>query len=214
MCPQDLTLNTLENNYTAYMRMQQIGRMYTNWPPELTQPSSSARAVFVSAENLNAATVVMHSRLPLFLLSFSCFHRPAPLIVFIQGSGRGDGNTKMIIFIQGSGRGDGNTKMIIKTVASDCIVMAVFFFCGYYVLWESNNASKAQGQYWNESLKSRCIPGGLCGLYEWYKGITYWCASFAVAMMMTMVVSCNHHAVSPSAWTFVWNSLNQCRLWN
>ena len=46
-----------------------------------------------------------HSRLPLFLLSFSCFHRPAPFLVYIQ---------------QGTGRGDWNTKMIIKTVASDC----------------------------------------------------------------------------------------------
>ena len=35
-----------------------------------------------------------HSRLPLFLLSFSCFHRPAPFLVFIQGRGRGDGTRK------------------------------------------------------------------------------------------------------------------------
>ena len=41
-----------------------------------------------------------HSRLPLFLLLFSCFHRPVSL--------------------QGRGRGDGNTKIMIKTVASDC----------------------------------------------------------------------------------------------
>ena len=30
-------------------------------------------------------------------------------------------------------------------------------------IWESNNAGEARGQSWNESLKSRWIPGGSCG---------------------------------------------------
>ena len=64
-------------------------------------------------------------------------------------------------------------------------------FCHYYIVWESNNhdnAGDARGQSWNESLKSRCIPGGLCGLYEWYKAKAFCCAFFAVAMM-TMVAA-------------------------
>ena len=43
------------------------------------------------------------------------------------------------------------------------IVKATFFFCHYYIVWESNNAGEAQGQSWNESLKCRWIPGGSCG---------------------------------------------------
>ena len=43
------------------------------------------------------------------------------------------------------------------------IVKATFFFCHYYIAWESNNAGEARGQSWNESLKSRWIPGGSCG---------------------------------------------------
>ena len=43
------------------------------------------------------------------------------------------------------------------------IVKATFFFCHYYIVWESNNAGEARGQSWNESLKSRWIPGGSCG---------------------------------------------------
>ena len=43
------------------------------------------------------------------------------------------------------------------------IVMATFFFCHYYIVWESNNAGEARGQSWHESLKSRWIPGGSCG---------------------------------------------------
>ena len=43
------------------------------------------------------------------------------------------------------------------------IVKAAFFFCHYYIVWESNNAGEARGQSWNESLKSRWIPGGSCG---------------------------------------------------
>ena len=39
------------------------------------------------------------------------------------------------------------------------IVKANFFFCHYYIVWESNNAGDARGQSWNESLKSRWIPG-------------------------------------------------------
>ena len=37
-----------------------------------------------------------HSRVPLFLSLLSCFHRLA-FLVFTQGRGRGDGNTKMIM---------------------------------------------------------------------------------------------------------------------
>ena len=58
-----------------------------------------------------------HSRLPLFLLSFSCLHRPAPFQ------------------IQGRGRGDVNTRMIIKTVASDCGLRAVNAATMYRVPW-------------------------------------------------------------------------------
>ena len=43
------------------------------------------------------------------------------------------------------------------------IVKATFFVCHYYIVWESNNAGKARGQSWNESLKSRWIPGGSGG---------------------------------------------------
>ena len=32
-----------------------------------------------------------------------------------------------------------------------------------YILWESNDAGEARGQSWNESLKSRWIPGRSCG---------------------------------------------------
>ena len=42
------------------------------------------------------------------------------------------------------------------------IVKATFFFCHYYIVWESNNAGEARGQSWNESLKSRWIPGRSC----------------------------------------------------
>ena len=43
------------------------------------------------------------------------------------------------------------------------IVKATFFFCHYYIVWESNNAGEARGKSWNEGLKSRWIPGGSCG---------------------------------------------------
>ena len=43
------------------------------------------------------------------------------------------------------------------------IVKATFFFCHYYIVWESNNADEARGQSWSESLKSRWISGGSCG---------------------------------------------------
>ena len=43
------------------------------------------------------------------------------------------------------------------------IVKATFFFCHYYIVWDSNNAGEARGQSWNKSLKSRWIPGGSCG---------------------------------------------------
>ena len=43
------------------------------------------------------------------------------------------------------------------------IVKATFLFCHYYIVWGSNNAGEARGQSWNESLKSRWIPGGSCG---------------------------------------------------
>ena len=42
------------------------------------------------------------------------------------------------------------------------IVKATFFFCHYYIVWESNNAGGARWQSWHESLKSRWIPGGSC----------------------------------------------------
>ena len=43
------------------------------------------------------------------------------------------------------------------------IVKATFFFCHYYIVWESNNAGDARGQSWNKRLKSIWIPGGSCG---------------------------------------------------
>ena len=43
------------------------------------------------------------------------------------------------------------------------IIKATFFFCHYYIVWESNNTGEARGQSWNESLKSRWIPGGSRG---------------------------------------------------
>ena len=68
------------------------------------------------------------------------------------------------------------------------IVKAIFFFCPYYIVWESNNAGEARKQSWNESLQSRCIPGGLCGLCEWYKAKTF-CCTFFVAAMLSMVAA-------------------------
>ena len=68
------------------------------------------------------------------------------------------------------------------------IVEVIFFLCHYHIVWESNNTSEAGGRSWNESLKSRYIPGGLCGLFEWYKAKTFCCAFVAVAML-TMVAS-------------------------
>ena len=122
---KDLTRITLDNNHTTYMYIcrQGIGCGFIkNYPPELMQPSSSTRAIVVSAENQNGAT----------------------------------------------------------------IVKVIFFFCHYFTVWESNNAGEARGQSWNESLKSRCVPWGLCGLYEWYKAKTFCCA-FLAAAMTTMV---------------------------
>ena len=43
------------------------------------------------------------------------------------------------------------------------IVKDTFFFCHYYIVWESNNTGDARGQSWNESLKSIWIPGASCG---------------------------------------------------
>ena len=43
------------------------------------------------------------------------------------------------------------------------IVKATFFVCHYYIGWESNNAGKAREKSWNESAKSRWIPGESCG---------------------------------------------------
>ena len=51
----------------------------------------------------------------------------------------------------------------------------------------------------NESLKSRCIPGGICGLYEWYKAKIYCCAFFAVAMMTMVAAGCVRRAL-PAQW--------------
>ena len=62
------------------------------------------------------------------------------------------------------------------------------YFCHYYIAWKSNNAGEARGQSWNESLKSRYIPGGLCRLFERYKAKTFCCA-FVAAAMLTMVVA-------------------------
>ena len=63
------------------------------------------------------------------------------------------------------------------------IVKATFFFCYYYIVWESNNAGEARGQSWNESLKSRWIPGGSCGYTSGTKR-----KHFAV-VMLTMVAA-------------------------
>ena len=41
---------------------------------------------------------------------------------------------------------------------SATIVKAIFFFCHKYIVWESNNAGEARGQFWNDSLKSRFTP--------------------------------------------------------
>ena len=68
------------------------------------------------------------------------------------------------------------------------IVAAIFVFCHYYIVCELNNAGEARGQSWKESLKSRYILGGLCGLFEWYKVKTFRCA-FVAAAMLTMVAA-------------------------
>ena len=53
------------------------------------------------------------------------------------------------------------------------IVKATFFFCHYYIVWESNNAGEARGQSWSESLKSRWIPVGSCGCTSGTKQIHF-----------------------------------------
>ena len=85
-----------------------------------------------------------------------------------------------------------------------------YFFCQYYIVCESNNAGKVRGQSWNESLKTRCIPEELCGLYEWYKAKIVWCAFFAAAML-TMVAAativrsppwrCGYHLMLTNVWS-------------
>ena len=107
------------------------------------------------------------------------------------------------------------------------IVMATFFLCRYYIVWESNDAGNARGQYWNESLKSRWIPVRIVRLYEWCKAKTFRCAFFAAAML-TMVGSpqccscqrlypaCVVKYVFPHCWWFVRianvGSVNSCSL--
>ena len=57
----DLTRMTLDNNHTAYKHncLQGIGCVCVKkYPPEIMQPSSSARATIVSDENQNGATIV------------------------------------------------------------------------------------------------------------------------------------------------------------
>ena len=68
------------------------------------------------------------------------------------------------------------------------IVEAIFFFCHHYIAWESNNAGEARGEYWNESLKSRYLPGGLYGLFEWYKAI-HFAALSSPRPLLTMVAT-------------------------
>ena len=68
------------------------------------------------------------------------------------------------------------------------IVKATFFFCHYYIVWESNNAGEAREQSWSESLKSRWIPGGSCGYTSGTKRKTFCCAFFGAAML-TMVAA-------------------------
>ena len=60
------------------------------------------------------------------------------------------------------------------------IVEAIFFCRPYYTVWESNNAGEAWWQSWNESLKSRYTPGGLCETF---------CCAFVAATMLTMVAA-------------------------
>ena len=78
------------------------------------------------------------------------------------------------------------TSVIAENQNDVTIVKAIFFFFHFYIVSESNNAGGPRTQSWNESVKSRCIQGWLCGLYEWYKMKTFCCAFFAAAMM-TMV---------------------------
>ena len=69
------------------------------------------------------------------------------------------------------------------------IVKATFFFFHYYIVWESNDDGEARRQSWNWSLKSKCIPGGLCGLYKWHKAKTFCCAFFTAAMMTMLAAA-------------------------
>ena len=79
-----------------------------------------------------------------------------------------------------------------KTVSAEnqngaTIVKAIFFFCHYYM--GINYTGEARRQSWSENLKSRCIPGGLCGLYEWYKLKIFSCVFCAAAMMMMVAAA-------------------------
>ena len=79
------------------------------------------------------------------------------------------------------------------------IVKATFFFCHYYIVWESNNAGEARVQSWSESLKSRWITGGSYGYTSGYKAKTFCCAFFAAAML-TMVAAATIVRFPPVIW--------------
>ena len=76
------------------------------------------------------------------------------------------------------------------------IVKATFFFCHYYIVWESNNAGEARGKSWNESLKSRWIPVGSCGYMSGTKRNIL--LRFLRRGHDDDGCSCNHRAVPPS----------------
>ena len=68
------------------------------------------------------------------------------------------------------------------------IVKASFFFCHYYIVWESNNAWRSTRKILKWKSKIQMNPRRIVRLYEWYKAKTFCCAFFAAAML-TMVAA-------------------------
>ena len=52
---------------------------------------------------------------------------------------------------------------VLKNQNGATIVNATFFFCHYNIIWESDDAGEARGQFSNASLKPRWNSGGSCG---------------------------------------------------
>ena len=91
------------------------------------------------------------------------------------------------------------------------IVKATFFFCHYYIVWESNKAGKAQGQSWNESLNSGWIPGGLWGYTSGTKRKHFAALSspWPCCRWLQLQPSCGSPQWLLKIWKNIWHNLMQ-----